>query len=447
MLVNFVDLSPHAIDAKANICLDHFVAHTARAIKGRGRAMFVTRSRLHAVRYFLAFRQNMRDRHLPYEPLVAFSGTVRDPDTGAEHTEASLNGLSAKTSIQDALKLPKYRLLVVANKFQTGFDEPLLHTMYLDKKLGSVAAVQTLSRLNRTTRDKTSTVVIDFANEAEEIRDAFQEYYQQLSLEEETDPNRLYDLQTELRGFDVYAALDVLEFANVYFNPAVADETYQPILDRVVQQWRGLGSDEAREGFRSALQSFVRLYAYVAQLITFRDVPLEQEYAFARNLARKPAAPRQRRPPDRYHRPRRPRQLPPPTHLRGRPAPRAGKCLPRRHRRRHRQHAPRIGHGAALRNHRGSQRPARHRPHRARPRPRRGPRARPRRPRRPRRRDAGRQHRGLQTGARQQGRRRQHHRHRRRGRRSLQKLSSDQAKRLLRKEVFRMLTQRWDRAA
>ncbi len=176
---------------------------------------------------------------------------------------------------------------MVANKFQTGFDEPLLHTMYLDKKLGSVAAVQTLSRLNRTTRDKTSTVVIDFANEAEEIRDAFQEYYQQLSLEEETDPNRLYDLQTELRGFDVYAALDVLEFANVYFNPAVADETYQPILDRVVQQWRGLGSDEAREGFRSALQSFVRLYAYVAQLITFRDVPLEQEYAFARNLARK----------------------------------------------------------------------------------------------------------------------------------------------------------------
>ena len=284
-LTSYVDLTDHAVDQKARICLDHFQRVTARAIQGRGRAMFVTRSRLHAVRYFLAFKKLMQERGLP-KPLVAFSGTVRDPATGAEHTESSMNGLPPRMGIKDAFKLPEYRLLVVANKFQTGFDEPLLHTMYVDKKLGGVATVQTLSRLNRTTRGKTETVVLDFANEAEGVQADFQVYYQNTALEEETDPNRLYDLTTKLAGFEVYTSADVEAFAEVFFDDRQPGEALQPVLDAVVARWRGRDEDE-REDFRSALQQFVRLYGYVSQLVTFADPDLEKEYAFARNLNRK----------------------------------------------------------------------------------------------------------------------------------------------------------------
>ncbi|HIG73524.1 MAG TPA: type I restriction endonuclease subunit R [Bacteroidetes bacterium] len=285
-LTSYVDLTDHAVDEKARVCLDHFERVTLHAVQGRGRAMFVTRSRLHAVRFFLAFRRLMAERGLAYGPLVAFSGTVRDPETGAEHTEASLNRLPKRTGVPDAFKLPEYRLLVVANKYQTGFDEPLLHTMYVDKRLGGVQAVQTLSRLNRTTRGKEDTVVLDFVNEAEAIQAAFQPYYQNTALEEETDPNALYDLTARLAAFDLYTPADVDAFAAVFFDPRVDGKEMQPILDRVVGRWRQRDEEE-REAFRSALQSFARLYGYVSQLVTFVDTDLEKEYAFARALNRK----------------------------------------------------------------------------------------------------------------------------------------------------------------
>ena len=285
-LTSYVDLTDHAVDQKARICLDHFLGKTSKAIQGRGRAMFVTQSRLHAVRYYLAFRRLMKERDLPFAPLVAFSGTVKDPATDAEHTEASLDSLPPRTSIQDAFKTPEYRLLVVANKFQTGFDEPLLHTMYVDKKLGGVQAVQTLSRLNRTTKGKTETVVLDFVNEAEDVQKAFQVYYQNTALEEETDPNTLYDLTTKLEAFDLYTEADIEAFALVFFDDTKPGEALQPLLDAVVERWK-LRQEEEREDFRSALQQFVRLYGYVSQLITFSDSDLEKTYAFARNLDRK----------------------------------------------------------------------------------------------------------------------------------------------------------------
>ncbi len=285
-LTSYVDLTDHAVEAKARVCLDHFERVTSRAIRGKGRAMFVTRSRLHAVRYVLAFKTLMQEKGLAYGPLVAFSGTVRDPQTGAEHTEASLNALPRKVSIPDAFKLPEYRLLVVANKFQTGFDEPLLHTMYVDKRLGGVAAVQTLSRLNRTTSGKDATVVLDFVSEADDVQTAFQRYYQNTALEEETDPNKLYDLTTQLAAYDLYTPADVESFAGVFFDPSRPGEDMQPILDRVVERWRQRPEDE-REDVRSTLQSFVRLYGYVSQLVRFVDTDLEKEYAFARHLNRK----------------------------------------------------------------------------------------------------------------------------------------------------------------
>jgi type I restriction enzyme R subunit len=295
LLMSEVDLKPHAIEQKTRIMLDHFLEKTVTAIQGRGRAMVVTRSRLHAVKFYQMFAKVMAEKHLAYKPLVAFSGEVTDPETGLKHTENSLNHLPPKVAIEDAFKTPEYRILVVANKFQTGFDEPLLHTMYVDKKLAGVQAVQTLSRLNRTRPAKTETVVLDFVNEADDIQAAFQPYYQTTALEEETDPNKLYDLQTELAGFEVFTHADVEDFAEVFYTPNIPMEKLQPVLDRVVMQW-GYKPEEEREDFRAALQKYIRLYGFVSQIITFEDPDLEKLYAFTKALNRKLPRRRQRLP-------------------------------------------------------------------------------------------------------------------------------------------------------
>ncbi|MGR3309286.1 MAG: type I restriction endonuclease subunit R [Candidatus Brocadiales bacterium] len=285
LLTSYVDLQPHAIETKTRLMLDHFLGKTVNAIQGRGCAMIVTRSRIHAVRYYLMFKKVMEEKHLRIKPLVAFSGTVEDPDSLQKDTETSLNNLPPKVSIPDAFKTPEYRILIVAEKFQTGFDEPLLHTMYVDKKLGGVHAVQTLSRLNRTMKGegKTETFVLDFVNKADEIQQAFQPYYETTILEEETDPNKLYNIQSELEQFELYTHNDIKEFAKVFFDPAEEKEKLQPILDRVVIKWRDKSEDE-REDFRSFLQSFIRIYGFLSQLITFEDIGQEQLYVFAKNL-------------------------------------------------------------------------------------------------------------------------------------------------------------------
>jgi type I restriction enzyme, R subunit len=286
LLTSDVDLTPHAIEQKTRIMLDHFLEKTLHAIQGKGRAMVVTRSRLHAVKFYLAFRKVMEEKNLPFKPLVAFSGEVTDPDTGEKYTENSLNRLPPRVAIEDAFKTPDYRILVVANKYQTGFDEPLLHTMYVDKKLDGVQAVQTLSRLNRTRPAKTETLVLDFVNEAEDVQSAFQPYYQTTLLEEETDPNKLYDHQTELKSYEVFTEADVNEFAEVFFTPDVPLEKLQPVLDRVVILWN-YKPEHDREDFRSTLQKFIRLYGFISQIITFEDVDLEKLYVFAKALNRK----------------------------------------------------------------------------------------------------------------------------------------------------------------
>ena len=295
LLTSYVDLEPHAIEMKTRIMLDHFLEKPANAIRGRGRAMVVTRSRLHAIRFYLMFKKVMEEKHLGFKPLVAFSGEVTDPDTGAKYRENSLNQLPPKVAIPDAFKTPEYRILIVANKFQTGFDEPLLHTMYVDKKLAGVQAVQALSRLNRTKLSKNETLVLDFVNEAEEIQIAFQPYYQTTILKDETDPNRLYDLETELKAFGVYSDKDIDEFAEIFFNPTEPLEMLQPVLDRVVIIW-GYKLEIEREDFRSALQRYIRLYGFVSQIINFEDVDLEKLYVFAKALNRKLPRRKQRLP-------------------------------------------------------------------------------------------------------------------------------------------------------
>jgi type I restriction enzyme R subunit len=285
LLTSYVDLQPHAIEKKVEIILEHFLKVTVNAIEGKGRAMVVTKSRLHALKYYLVFRRLMKEMNLPFKPLVAFSGSVRDPDTNEDYTE-SVNGLPPRVKIEDALKTPEYRILIVANKYQTGFDEPMLHTMYVDRKLGGVQAVQTLSRLNRTMSGKTDTCVLDFANDADDILTPFQTYYQKTILENETDPNKLYDSKTELEVANIYRQSDVDEFIEVLFDESKDDSLLQPILDRCVGEWRKR-TDEEKELFRSNLQSYIRLYGFLSQIVSFQDANLEALYIFAKALNKK----------------------------------------------------------------------------------------------------------------------------------------------------------------
>lgn len=285
-LTNYVDLQHHSIETKTRIMLEHFTAHTAKTIGGKGRAMLVTPSRLHCVKYKQEFDRQMKEMGLPYGCLVAFSGTVHDTDNGQDYTEEKMNALPPSVSIADSFKSPEYRILIVSNKFQTGFDEPLLQTMYVDKRLDGLQCVQTLSRLNRVTTGKTDTLVLDFVNEPKQVQEAFQQYYQTTTLIEETDPNRLYDLQYQLTNFAVYDEETLNQFCEVFYNPNQPDELLQGILDGVVKQWRELERDD-REQFRSTLQSYIRLYGYISQLITFTDVALEKLYVFGRTLNKK----------------------------------------------------------------------------------------------------------------------------------------------------------------
>ena len=285
-LTNYVDLQHHSIETKTRIILEHFTERTAKTIGGKGKAMLVTPSRLHCVRYKLEFDRQMKEMGLPYGCLVAFSDTVHDTDNGQDYTENGMNALPPSVSIADSFKSPEYRILIVSNKFQTGFDEPLLQTMYVDKRLDGLQCVQTLSRLNRVTTGKTDTLVLDFVNEPDQIQEAFQQYYQTTMLIEETDPNRLYDLQGELDGFDLYDEEILNQFCLIFYNPDKPDELLQGILDGVVERWRELGRDD-RETFRSTLQSYIRLYGYISQLITFTDVALEKLYVFGRSLNKK----------------------------------------------------------------------------------------------------------------------------------------------------------------
>jgi type I restriction enzyme R subunit len=286
-LINFVDDKDFTITNKVKTILHHFINNTSRKLEGRSRGMVVVRSRLHCVRYKLEFDKQMRELGLSYGCLVAFSGTVTDEDTHTDYTENSLNQLPQGVSIPDAFKEPKYRLLIVSNKFQTGYDEPLLHSMYVDKTLRGLQCVQTLSRLNRTRSGKTDTFVMDFVNTTEEILESFQPYYQKTMLVGETDPNRLYTLETDIKNYNLFTVSELDSFSEIFFDKSKEQELLQPILNRVVQNWGRLEVQEERENFRSLIQSYIRLYGYISQIATFSDIDLEKLYVFLKYLNKK----------------------------------------------------------------------------------------------------------------------------------------------------------------
>lgn len=292
LLRSFVDLHEHAIGKKVAIMVEHFAQNVANRIAGKAKAMIVTRSRLHAVRYKLAIDAYLKEKGYPFKALVAFSGTV--PDGGIQYTEAGMNGFPEKQTAE-VFKRDEYRILIAANKFQTGFDQPLLHTMYVDKKLNGVNAVQTLSRLNRVHPGKHETMVIDFANEAAEIQEAFQPYYEKTLLKEATDPNILYDLQVRLADFHFYGQSDVDRFAAAYFSTKPTQARLHAALAPAVQRYLS-APEEDQTAFRAQLADYVRLYAFLSQVITFVDVDLEKLYVFGRFLLRKLPVPRDRLP-------------------------------------------------------------------------------------------------------------------------------------------------------
>ena len=285
LLRSYADLHAHAIHTKTALMLDHFEDEVKDRIAGKAKAMVVTRSRLHAVRYKLDFDREMKKRRLPYKALVAFSGEVRDPDSGQKFTEAGMNGLP-ESQTAATFKGKDYRLLIVAEKFQTGFDQPLLHTMYVDKKLGGVNAVQTLSRLNRVHPEKEDTCILDFGNDVDDIQKAFQPYFEATLLTEPTDPNKLYDLKRTVEDHHLFGAEEVEDFARVYFSAKGKQEQLQPLLDSVVDRYE-LRSKDERVDIRKHVGDYVRLYAFLSQVITFSDANLEKFYQFTRHLLRK----------------------------------------------------------------------------------------------------------------------------------------------------------------
>ena len=285
-LVRYVDSHEMTIRNKVQIMLDHWIDKGSKEIQGRSKGMIVTQSRKHCVWYFNEINRQLEERGLSYRCLVGFSGEVSID--GEKFSEPGCNQtIGHEGDVPLGLKNPKYRLLVVANKFQTGFDEPLVQSMYVDKKLGGVQCVQTLSRLNRTTSGKTQTFVLDFVNEPDDIRESFQRFYQSTILEGETDPNRLYDLQREVYDFHLYTNEDVNRFCEVFYDPKRDEGNLHPILDRVVDKFNSIDEDEIKEDFRSKIQSYIRMYGYLSQIINFSDIELEKTFVFLKYLNKK----------------------------------------------------------------------------------------------------------------------------------------------------------------
>ena len=285
-------LHPHNISQKTTIMLEHFRNVTMHKIGGKAKAMVVTPSRLHAVRYVQEFKRQIEEKgYSDLDVLVAFSGEIEDE--GVTYTEEKINKTKDGETIREkalpeAFHSDDYGMLIVAEKYQTGFDEPLLHTMFVDKKLSGVKAVQTLSRLNRTARGKQDTFVLDFVNSAEDIKAAFEPYYEETVLLKETDPNVIYDWKNTLDQYRVYQQMEVDRFAEIFYSgkEQIAGDigklrgTIRPALDRYYEL-----EPERQDMFKSTLQRFNRIYSFVTQVCRLFDKEIHKFSVYARFLS------------------------------------------------------------------------------------------------------------------------------------------------------------------
>jgi type I restriction enzyme R subunit len=295
-LARWVRLHPHNISQKVRIIIEHFRQKVAYRLQGQAKAMVVTGSRKEAVRYKLALDNYIHEQgYTDIAALVAFSGEVSDKESGpTSFSETNMNpGLKGR-DIREAFAGDEYRILLVANKFQTGFDQPLLVAMYVDKKLSGVAAVQTLSRLNRTYPGKDETFVLDFVNDPQEILEAFKPYYRTAQLTAVTDPNLIHQLQTKLDDTRLYTASEVEAFVAAFYDPESGQKELQAKIAPAVERYRdqrrqALDSDDkealdALDLFRKDVASFIRLYDFLSQIIDYGDTDLEKRSVFFTHL-------------------------------------------------------------------------------------------------------------------------------------------------------------------
>lgn len=299
-LARFVSFHPVNVSQKAEVMVEHFRSTVMGKLGRRAKAMVVTGSRLHAVRYKQAFDSYLSEKgYTDVGTLVAFSGEVTDDrNPKVTYTEPEMNqnpktGVPLKEAeLPGAFASDAYNVLIVANKYQTGFDQPLLVAMYVDKRLSGIQAVQTLSRLNRRAAGKTETFVLDFVNDREEILASFQQFYEGTTVLESVDPQRLYELSGQLDAARVYEPHDLDRFARAFFKPIAKQRpsdnaTMNAALDPAVDRFTAIEDEEAREGFRKQLQAFVNLYGFLAQVVPFADADLEKLYAYGKMLLRK----------------------------------------------------------------------------------------------------------------------------------------------------------------
>jgi len=293
-LGKYMSLHPHNLAQKTEVIIEHFRSKVQHNIGGKAKAMLVTGSRLHAVRYYFEFQKYIKKmKYNDLHVLVAFSGTVKDNVTGKikEYTEEKINKFP-ESETPDKFESGEYQILLVAEKYQTGFDQPLLHTMYVDKKLAGVKAVQTLSRINRMCIGKTDTFVLDFVNTREEIIAAFQDYYQETRIAETTDPNTIYDIKNKLDNYMVYNDYEIDNFAAVFFKKTKTQENIDlaklnSYIDPAVDRYKALANKEEKIDFKSALAKFLRLYSFLTHIINLNDSKLYKFYAYGKCLLRK----------------------------------------------------------------------------------------------------------------------------------------------------------------
>lgn len=292
-LGKYMSLHPHNLAQKAEVIIEHFRSQVQHRIGGKAKAMLVTGSRLHAVRYFFEFERYIKKMHYDLGILVAFSGTVKDKVSGEikEYTESSLNKFPDSETVEK-FDTAEYQILIVAEKYQTGFDQPLLHTMYVDKKLTGIKAVQTLSRVNRSCRGKTETFILDFVNSREDIEKSFQDYYQATGVAETTDPNVIYDIKNVLDSFMIYQDSEIDAFAKVFFKESKQQGNIDlaklnGFIDPAVDRYNALTEEQDKMDFKGALTKFIRLYSFLTHVINLGDENLHKFHAYAKCLLRK----------------------------------------------------------------------------------------------------------------------------------------------------------------
>lgn len=292
-LARFVEFHDYEIAQKVEVIVEHFRTHTRHKIGGRAKAMVVTGSREHAVRYKLGFDKYIKDKdYNDVKSLVAFSGEITLKEySDRKFTEVAMNNGIKETELPEKFNTEEYQVLLVAEKYQTGFDQPLLHSMYVDKRLSGIQAVQTLSRLNRTTRGKTDTFVLDFVNTPEDIYTAFKPYYEFTPKGDDTDPQQLNTLAYALSGWKVFTTDEVNAWCEIWFrnrlNPTGGEhKKLNGLLDLAIERFNDL-SEEDQNLFKGQLVSFRNLYSFVSQIIPYQDSDLEKLYTYARFLLTK----------------------------------------------------------------------------------------------------------------------------------------------------------------